>query len=167
MRASGDYVVFMNAGDSFYDEEVLSRAASFINDNGYAIYFGKTYTENLTNTIRHIQNFPTERKCYLDAFLHADMPGHQSIVAPLDCLKQNPFDEKYVLRADFDWLVKCYRNGIRLVNMDYIVCCYESTGKSARIGRAFNQLKKESAIILKTHYPVLSRIMYVVDLFRF
>jgi glycosyltransferase involved in cell wall biosynthesis len=34
MRASGDYVVFMNAGDSFYDEEVLTRAASFIRDNG-------------------------------------------------------------------------------------------------------------------------------------
>lgn len=166
MRASGDYVVFMNAGDSFYDEDVLTRAALFIKDKGYAIYFGKANLESRTNTRKCLQNFPTEGKNYLDAFLHADMPCHQSIVAPLDCLKLNPFDERYVLRADFDWLVKCYRKGIRLVNMDYIVCRYANNGKSARIGRVSKQLKKESSTILRTHYPVLSRIMYVVDLFK-
>lgn len=166
MRAGGDYVVFMNAGDSFYDEDVLTRAASFIKDNGYAIYFGKAYIENRTNTRARFLDFSTDGKSYLDALLHTYMPCHQSIIAPLDCLKQNPFDEKYELRADFDWIVKCYRRGIRLVNMDYIVCRYANNGKSARIGRVSKQLKKESSTILRTHYPALSRITDIADWFR-
>jgi glycosyltransferase involved in cell wall biosynthesis len=165
MRASGDYVVFMNAGDSFYDEDVLTRAASFIKDNGYAIYFGKAYIENRTNTSKCFEDFSTEGKSYLDAILRWYMPCHQSIIAPLDCLKQNPFDERYSLRADFDWFVKCYRKGIRLVNMDYIVCRYANNGKTSRMGMV-SKMEKEASMIVRTYYPVLSRIAQVADWFR-
>jgi glycosyltransferase involved in cell wall biosynthesis len=164
VRASGDYVIFMNAGDSFYDDNVLAKVVSSINNNGYAIYFGKAYVENCANTRMRIIDFSREGRNYLDALLHMYMPCHQSIIAPLGCLKRNLFDEKYNLRSDFDWLVKCYRKGIRLVNMDFIVCSYANNGKTARLDMA-SKLRKESVSILKTHYPVLSRIMYVKDLF--
>ena len=43
-QASGDYVIFMNCGDSFYDENVLKNAAVNMSDKPDSkIYYGDAY----------------------------------------------------------------------------------------------------------------------------
>lgn len=161
VRARGDYVVFMNAGDLFYDDNVLTKAVSYIESNGPAIYFGKAYIENCTNTRKRIADFTKMKKSYLGAILHGFMPCHQSIIAPLNSLKKTPFDEEYILRADFDWFVKCYRNGIRIINMDFIVSRYDNRGKTARLS-VKSKMNDESKSILHNHYPILSRVSSIL-----
>ena len=45
--AQGDYMIFMNAGDKFYDSEVLKRIADGIEETSGDLYYGRCYNQIL------------------------------------------------------------------------------------------------------------------------
>ena len=79
-RASGDYVIFMNAGDSFYKDTILSDIAEQIQQNGKAVYYGQAY---LMKNGRCVGKNTTKHKM----LLKGKMPIHQSVASPLSLMK--------------------------------------------------------------------------------
>ena len=150
MRASGDYVIFMNAGDSFCCDTVLSDIERRIRQNGKAVYYGQAY---LMRNGRCTGKNTTKHKF----LLKGNMPIHQSVAAPLSLLKKYYFNEKYKIRGDYDWMLRCYRAGIKFVNMDFPVCRYENSGLSARASMK-KLLQQETVTIRRDIYPIIGRI---------
>lgn len=155
-RASGDYVIFMNAGDCFYNTAVLSNIAREITQNRTAIYYGQAFLMK-NGRCQRIKNYSKEIKSVYDALLRGWIPVHQSIAAPTSVLKSNYFDEVYAIRADYDWIIKCHKNGIGFIDLNFPVCRYDCSGISSRT-KFKKRLWKETTIIRRKHYPVMARI---------
>lgn len=155
-RASGEYLIFMNAGDGFFSDRVLSDIESRIKQDGTAIYYGQAYLMKNGRCLR-IKNYSKEIKSVYDAFLRGWIPVHQSIAAPTSVLKSNYFDEAYAIRADYDWMIRCYKNGIRFIDLNFPICRYDCSGISSRM-EFKKHLWKETMIIRRKYYPVMAQI---------
>ena len=150
VRASGDYVIFMNGGDSFCNNKILSDIAKSIRQNGVAIYYGQALLLR-RGRVAGINNTNHNR------LLRGNMPIHQSIAAPLPLLKKYYFNEKYKIRADYDWILKCYKDRAKFINLNFSVCKFDCSGISAR-AKAKKLLRQETIIIRRDIYPIIGRI---------
>ena len=84
------------------------------------------------------------------------------IIAPVRSLKEFLFNEEYKFCADFDWLIRCYKSGYKLVNTNFMICKYNNTGLTSR-RKNKEQMIKESNKILGKNFPIISRIIHMIE----
>lgn len=110
--ANGDYVIFMNSGDIFYDYNVISNMVDKI--SGEDVIYGKV--------IRH-----TTMMDYIDPpkpleFFSIGMPiDHQAVFVKTNLLQENKFSLQYKIISDFIQLRNIYFNGAIFKNIDIII----------------------------------------------
>lgn len=124
-RASGNYSIFLNSGDTFYDRDVLKKVSSIISDEKYDLIYG--------NTMVIYPKFSVIRECndlsIIDTSL--DMPYcHQSVFIKSDVLKSNIFDLKYTDAADYGQCVSLYKETRRYKKTNTIISNYQIGGRS-------------------------------------
>ena len=124
-HASGDYVIFMNCGDYFYDENVLAKTAEVIKEKpDRKIYYGDAYFCNAKEIISQPAEI-TESICY------RHMPNHQSCFFDRTLWDDDGFDTKYKIRADYDFFLRSYFvKNIRPAYLALTVASYEGGGYS-------------------------------------
>ena len=101
--ATGDYLIFMNAGDCFFDNKVCDIVYSFINnDNASAsIYYG--------DVVRKKSNQTKLLLAEQLSLLRYRMPfSHQSCFIYRDIMRKNNFDITYKIAADFNFFHYAY-----------------------------------------------------------
>lgn len=133
-RASGDYIVFINAGDRFYNENTIADMVSYFKDNN-VIYYGKTclvYPDGL----KKIQDFSKQEGSLEEKLLNGFMPNHQAIFAPRGLLTDHYFRESYQVRADYEWLLYSVSKGYQCESVPVVVSCYDMSGMSSRMKNA-------------------------------
>ena len=123
--ASGDYVIFMNCGDAFYDNEVLKNTANVIAEKpDRKIYYGDAYFFNSKQIISQPEEI-TESICY------RHMPNHQSCFFERKLWDDDGFDIKYKIRADYDFFLRSFfEKNIRPAYLHLTVASYEGGGFS-------------------------------------
>lgn len=102
-KATGDYIIFMNSGDSFVSNETVERIfCNRIDDN--SIVYGKTIgnygmvklSQPLNPFFRNLSYCAGVGIC------------HQSVFVPTKLAKMHPFNLRYKVCADYDMLHKLY-----------------------------------------------------------
>ena len=106
--ATGDYVIYMNSGDTFYSNSVLSTVEKHINGNsGISAVYGDTVTDYGYKQRLCLSGTP-------ESFLRSDFYSlslsHQSIFVNRSLLGKCPFDLSYKVAADFNFLYGLLRN---------------------------------------------------------
>ncbi len=153
---SGDYVLFLNAGDYLYAKDTLSRFANYI----------KAFQEPdivYGNAVFYLdgQILMTEKKTFdWKLVLRAHAVCHQSVLAKTTLFQESSFDESYVYCADREWLYKMYFEGKKFLHMNERVVYYEASGFSSQKS-AQDGITKEMFRIQKKycrHYYCLNRI---------
>lgn len=124
-KVTGDYVYFLNCGDSFYNETVLEKVAEYIEANeGMGIYYGDTYKESTDSNVpmpKHLTAF----SCY------RNIPCHQACFYHKSLFKERGYDLEFKIRADYEHFLWCYfKKGIRPVHTDLLIANYEGGGFS-------------------------------------
>lgn len=124
-EASGEYILFLNCGDRFYDEKVLEKIASVIDENpGCGIYYGDTFcdkTGDLVTAPGKITGFT----CY------RNIPCHQACFYHRDLFVDKSFDLDYKIRADYDHFLYCfYKKDVAPKHAGITVASYEGGGYS-------------------------------------
>lgn len=119
-QATGDYVLFMNAGDRFYSPTSLAELA--VNFTGDIIY-GNTYKDN-----KAYPGYPIDRE-----FLVISMIDHQATLYKKELfLKYGFYDESLQILADYDFLLKVLlKNKANTVFVDSIISLRDFTGISS------------------------------------
>ena len=121
--ASGKWINFMNAGDSFYNNKVLSEV--FKNDlSGIKIVYGDRQVIFQNNTTKKVkaeslnliwQGKPMcHQSCFVDAIYH----------------KQNKFTLKYNICDDFEFIYDAYQKGVSFKYVNLVVANYLAGGFS-------------------------------------
>lgn len=123
--AAGEYILFLNCGDKLYDEKVLEKIATVINEKpDSGIYYGDTFCEkpgDLVAAPRTITGFT----CY------RNIPCHQACFYHRDLFENKLFETDYRIRADYDHFLHCfYRQGVNPLYAGVTVASYEGGGYS-------------------------------------
>lgn len=158
-RASGDYIYFINAGDSFYNADVISDVVSYIGENKDTIYYGRTcriYADGL----RQIEDFSKYDMSLEEILIGGSMPSHQSIFSPRKALINHYFREQYKIRADYEWLLHSIIHGWTYKQIPTIICFYDMSGVSSRI-KNIKLFRKEGRGILKEYKYILMQKKYL------
>lgn len=129
--AAGDFVLFMNCGDSFPDREVLEQTSKVIAAQAAAgadmdklVLYGDTYSDKNQVVIASAPAI-TGFTCY------RNIPCHQSCFYSTALCREKPYDLQYRIRADYDHFLWCfYRAGARFVHTGFPVASYEGGGYS-------------------------------------
>ena len=121
---SGDYVLFLNCGDTFYSKDVLKEISEYIDDNvDNCIYYGDCYTVNRNAFVRYPDMFDDYICC-------TKTLCHQATIYKTELLKNKGFDTKYKIVADFHYYVRAYVNGIKLIHIPVVIANYLGGGAS-------------------------------------
>lgn len=126
-HAKGEWVVFMNSGDSFIDAKVLSRIFTEYKDNGEAYIYGDTVLlgeDNKEGSIVRATENKGERK-YMAGF-------HQSILTRTAELKNHPFSLDYRLISDMAFYYDLYKRNPQSYYYHGVISKYDLTGISTR-----------------------------------
>lgn len=140
-KATGDYINFMNAGDSFISSEVLPKVISYLGEediiSGNEIAIRNEKIEDYTKSPQKI-NFE---------FLCNDCLRHQATFIKTSLLKQTMYDTTLKIAADWKfWFVQLLINKCSYKAIDVDICLFSRNGIST-IDTA-NQGSKERRIVI-------------------
>lgn len=140
-QAQGDYLVFMNAGDSFHSPNVLSSLSKYQED----IICGKVIKGDKTEPSGH-----HKATISLVDLMRGSLP-HQAMFIKRDLLIKHPYDEKYKILSDWKFCIEAIVfDNCSFRNSDIIVADYDITGISSISN---GHLSKERELILKELFP--------------
>lgn len=119
-KASGQWINFMNAGDFFFSENVVSDIFSSDNDfYKYALIYGDTEFR--------LDQFSYIVKAYDNSTTNEFMPfSHQASFVKSEVAKNTKFDLKYRIAADAAFCLRLLREGYAFKHIPIVVCSYEA-----------------------------------------
>ncbi len=156
--ARGDLLFFLNCGDVFKDKDVLRRIADFYEDNGRKcefIYGGIFRGNRAFELPSKITNF----------FMYHGMIYHQAVFFHKSLFdKYGKYDLSYKLAADYEYMVRMFKAGVRMDKTETIICQYEGGGAS-ETESGTKQGYYERKRIIKKYYSFPERIGYGLIMF--
>ena len=166
-KATGDYIVFLNAGDSLYAENTiekvvnaaspqsssLSLQSSSIINQLPAVIYGDTATTDSEGRFLHLRRHRPPKTLTWRSFKKGMLVCHQAFYARLDIARLFPYNLKYRHSADVDWCIRIMKEadrlGLPLVNVNTIVANFEEGGDTTQHHRASLQ---ERFHVMASHY---------------
>lgn len=148
--ASGEWVIFMNAGDTFYAPDTVERVFSTHFDRDVDVVYGDVAIPAVCGFPR-IKTAAEPRNCHRMFFCH------QSAFARREALLSHPFDIERRYSADFKFFKTLLLGGSRFVHVGLPVALYDMTGVS-------NRRRSEG---LRDNIRVVSETDNAVDRLRF
>ncbi|WP_236579115.1 glycosyltransferase family 2 protein [Hydrogenimonas urashimensis] len=128
--ADGDYIQFLNAGDTLYSETVLSEVAQKLKENPAKVLFGRA----LTGSEERISwLYPSVEAPAITEWLKSHDPNHQAIFFPKSFYKKHQYDLKYKITADLDYKLRAKKE-IGYLFIDRVIVKFALGGVSTQNG---------------------------------
>ena len=167
---SGDYVLFLNSGDVFADQDAVSDVVASIcgSDaigNGWMnksllpdIVYGNVTKIYQDKSIT--EKYPGRNKVF-KLLMMGKMPCHQGIFTKTSVLRRFRFDESYKICADFDFLLRCLHAGVRMRYVDVTVSVVDCiTGISSQETN-IDRMRAEDDRSIRENYPLMYWLMWM------
>jgi len=149
--ATGDYLWFLNAGDTLYNDNTIAQLLSIVHSSLVTrhsspdIIYGETdIVDSRGNFIAH-RRLKAPKKLNWKSFRMGMLVSHQSFIvrrgiAPL-------YDLQYRYSADVDWCIRCMKASRTIHNSQLILSNYLNEGLTTANRKA--SLKERFAIMVK------------------
>ena len=132
-KATGDYVIFMNAGDTFADEKTVGQLIQAMESNPDVIVGDALFVHESGKTIglrSEVTPHKIPQNLSWQSFQYGMVICHQSFVvkrslAPL-------FDLHFRLSSDIDWEIKCLKASLEICQLNIPICRYLIGGASVQ-----------------------------------
>lgn len=148
LAATGDYVLFMNSGDEIYAQDTVEKI--FSSSPNADIYYGETemINDRLENLGRRRHQAP--KQLNLQSFRYGMSVSHQAIYVKRSITA--PYDRKYELSSDIDWILQAVKRASKIVNVNAYVAKYLTGGMSKA---KHKQSLLERFDIMKKYYGLI------------
>ena len=152
-RATGDYLCFLNAGDSFRTPDVLEKVVAAIpeQDTLPDILYAEVDEERNFVRMRRLQ---APEKLDWRSFRHGMLVCHQAFFASRKLAPA--YDLKYRFSADVDWCIRVMKKSKDIVNTHVVIVDYLQNGLSLQNHRAS---LIERFRIMAHHYGLLPTLL--------
>ena len=114
--AQGEWVIFMNAGDTFASDDTLQRV--FGSPQNADVIYGDVIKGELVKEAEAPRN------------AHRMFYCHQSAFVRTRCLREFPFDIRHRMSADFKQVKQLYLSGKTFLQLDFPVANFDTQGVS-------------------------------------
>lgn len=158
--SNGEVVNFMNAGDLFFNKNVIKSIVEELEEN-VTIFFGDILIRYNGFTRYQLAGNPED--------LWKGMPfSHQSVFVRKDYLKRNKFDLKYKIVADMDLLLKAYLDNVQFKKCNFVIADVLSGGVSDanRIKTVFSSFKVANKLLGSPKVKIYFTLLMLNTLFR-
>ncbi len=164
-QASGNYVVFLNAGDFFPEAETLERMVRQCRLNEYpanelpGVLYGHTNIVDGNGHFLHPRRLQPPEHLTWKSFRHGMLVCHQAFYARTDIAKNTQYDTRYRFSADVDWCIRIMREtermGLPLSYTDMVLANYTEEGATTQNHQAS---LRERFDVMRRHYGLLSTV---------
>jgi glycosyltransferase involved in cell wall biosynthesis len=166
--ANGDFIIFMNAGDSFYSNNTIQDCVLHFSDK-HALYFGRAKI----NSEKEFWSYPPSKitKDNINIWLKHNVPNHQVIFFSKSFYKENYYDLSLKISADRDYKLRAFKKqNLNYYFIDSILSVFETGGVSSTYNscKKYKQLAKESWVIDKRYASLKETIKHqIILVFKF
>lgn len=165
--ATGDYLVFLNAGDTLHAADTLETIVRSAQPLPGVLY-GDTAITDEQGKFLHLRRLRPPKKLTWKSFRQGMLVCHQAFYALTDIAKDLPYDPRYRYSADVDWCIRVMKEAqkrqLPLVNTQAILADYQEEGQTTIHHR---DSLKERFDVMRRHYGLFSTvIMHVWFVFR-
>jgi glycosyltransferase involved in cell wall biosynthesis len=158
-KATGDYVWFMNAGDTFHSADTVRQVAALIKKEPVLpdIIYGETATIDASGEITGLRRLKAPKKLSWKSFRMGMLVCHQSFVvkrslAPL-------FDLQYRYSADIDWCIRCMKEAKGIYHTHLVLSRFLDGGLSA--AQRKTSLQERYHIMCKHYGKVSTTLLHL------
>lgn len=154
--ATGDYLCFLNAGDSFHEDDTLQLMAHSIKGNALPdILYGETAIVDAAGHFLHMRRLQAPKHLNWKSFKQGMLVCHQAFF-PRRTLME-PYNLTYRFSADFDWCIRLMKKAQSFHNTHLTIVDYLEEGVTTQNHKA--SLKERFRIMAK-HYGWISTIFH-------
>lgn len=159
--ASGDFLVYINAGDKFHDSATLETVAKAAEsaDGKVGVVYGETDIVDENGVFIKKRHHSAPEKLTWKSFKNGMLVCHQAFYANVTIAKNNMYDLNYRFSADVDWCIRIMkdaeRNNMALVNTHTVVADFLDGGLTTA-----NHKKslKERFNVMRRHYGLITTL---------
>ncbi|HAV14391.1 MAG TPA: hypothetical protein DCX06_12995 [Opitutae bacterium] len=124
VEASGEWVIFMNAGDCFHHSTVLCEIRSLLQPQADLILGA---TEFLVRSSEGLRVFATRPRALSRAWF--EMPTcHQSLFVRRKLLIEEPFDTSFRIAADQAQMLSLFQRRVNAIQTDICISQFDTSG---------------------------------------
>lgn len=135
--ASGDYLCFLNAGDTFHDVDTLEKIANTICTSSNelpSILYGETAIVNAKRQFLHMRCHKSPNVLTWKSFQQGMLVCHQAFFVRRTIAE--PYDLQYKYSSDFDWCIRMMKKADVISNTHLILIDYLDEGMTTRHHKA-------------------------------
>ena len=165
-QASGDYIVFMNAGDCFPQADTLEQVVHRCKLTELptaelpGVLYGNTDVVDGDGHYLHPRRLQPPAKLTWRSFRQGMLVCHQAFYARTDIAKNLQYDTRYRFSADVDWCIRVMREtermGLPLYNIGIVVANYLDEGATTKNHKAS---LRERYLVMQRHYGVVQTFL--------
>lgn len=153
--ATGDYVLFLNADDELFDDQVLEWV--FATEADADVYYGDAALIDYQGKIIGLRSTYTPHKVpnhlHWKSLRWGMVVSHQAFIVKRSIAP--PYDLQYKICADIDWMIRCLKKSKQICNTHLAISKF-------RVGGASKQQQKlawkERFLILQRQYGGFSNL---------
>lgn len=160
--AHGEYILFLNSGDTLYKKDVLENIIPYL--NGKDFYVGHSILNN--GNKKTLRKTPQTMSL---KFLFEDSIMHQSTFILSSLLKNRPYNEKYKIVSDWEFfLYEWAFENKEYIPLDIIVSIFYLGGISNNVN-SVELNNNERKDVIDTFFPlrvqeaILGKLPYLFD----
>ena len=157
--ATGDYLVFLNAGDTLHAADTLETIVRSAQPLPGVLYGDTAITDEQGNFL-HLRRLRPPKKLSWKSFRQGMLVCHQAFYALTDIAKDLPYDPRYRYSADVDWCIRVMKEAqkrqLPLVNTQAILADYQEEGQTTIHHR---DSLKERFDVMRRHYGLFSTVI--------
>ena len=125
--ASGEYLIFLNAGDAFHSPDTLQKIADVIMNHDFpGIVYGQTQLVNANRQRIGDRHLTAPEELTLKSFAEGMLVCHQAFIALRRIVGH--YDLRYRFSADYEWCIRCLQHSRNNVYIPHTIIDYLSEG---------------------------------------
>lgn len=135
--AQGCWIIYINAGDTFVDDDALERFISGVPEEsdfvaGHHVYWSPLGTEDIHRCMDFEQTYRKLLAGMTDGAWLGGIPGHQAVLTRVALIRRHRYDTSYRYAADHEFMYRMRRLGARFHVEPVIVSQYVGGGLSSQ-----------------------------------
>lgn len=169
-KATGDYLVFLNAGDTLYAPDTIETVVRCVQQppllleraggEAPAVIYGDTAITDAEGNFLHLRTHRPPEQLTWKSFKQGMLVCHQAFYVLTSLARQIPYDLQYRHSADVDWCIRIMREAERLhlslVNTHAVLANFEEGGDTTQHHR---DSLKERFSVMAHHYGLCQTLI--------
>lgn len=158
-QAKGDYIIFLNSGDTFFDKDVLADIAVEIKKGSYDIIYGNiTVINRAAGEVKQRIDYATGKRLNMTRIVMGYTVCHQAIFSRRSLFKEKLFDEGYKYWADQEWLFYQLKRRVKVHAAARMIAYYDSEGVSSNADN-IDAIHSENDKMVRKYAPVAGAVI--------